>query len=138
MPFHYDQQLKLPEGKRFVLKRWLVQNEDDRGFWCRCAPGDRVALLESDGQEYQVTILFRGAITRLFVAEHDEISGESFVLQWVADGEDLPKGGRDFEVTQTNFQPDATPNSRRAGQSPASPEVQSSDSLRTPSSGGCG
>ena len=110
MPFHYDQQLKLPEGKRFLLKRWLVQSEDDRGFWCRCAPGDRIALLESEGQEYQLTILFRGAITRLFVAEHDEITGDSFVLQWVADGEDLPKGGRDFEVTQTNFQPGAAPN----------------------------
>src|SRR6266567_976315 len=32
----------------------------------------------------------------------------------------------------------AAPSSRRAGQLPASPQVQSSDSQRTPSSGGCG
>jgi hypothetical protein len=35
-------------------------------------------------------------------------------------------------------EPGAPPNSRRAGQLPASPQVQSSDSQRTPSSGGCG
>jgi hypothetical protein len=33
---------------------------------------------------------------------------------------------------------EAAPNSRPPSQSPASPEVQSSDSRRTPSSGGCG
>ena len=33
---------------------------------------------------------------------------------------------------------DAAPNSRPPSQLPTSPEVQSSDSLRTPSSGGCG
>lgn len=35
-------------------------------------------------------------------------------------------------------QPDAAPNSRQPSPSPSSPEVQSSDSLRTPFSGGCG
>jgi hypothetical protein len=37
-----------------------------------------------------------------------------------------------------SIEPDAPPNIRRAGQLPASPEVPSSDSQRTPSSGGCG
>lgn len=36
------------------------------------------------------------------------------------------------------FEHDAPPNSRPPSQSSASPEVQSSDSRRTPSSGGCG
>ncbi|MBI1175812.1 hypothetical protein GC207_00070 [bacterium] len=35
-------------------------------------------------------------------------------------------------------EPDAAPNSRPPSQLPLSPEVQSSDSQRTPSSGGCG
>jgi len=35
-------------------------------------------------------------------------------------------------------EPDAAPNSRPPSQFPTSPEVQSPDSLRTPSSGGCG
>jgi len=35
-------------------------------------------------------------------------------------------------------EPDAPPNSRPAQQLPTSPEVQSSDSQRTPSVGGCG
>jgi len=35
-------------------------------------------------------------------------------------------------------EPDAAPNSRPPSQFPSSPEVQSSDSQRTPSSGGCG
>jgi len=104
MPFHCDQTLSLPEGKRFTLKRWLIQNEDERGFWCRCAPNDRIAILESERREYQVIILFRGAISRLFVAGGEEITSDTFVLQWVADGEDLPKRGRDFEVTQASSQ----------------------------------
>jgi hypothetical protein len=33
---------------------------------------------------------------------------------------------------------DAAPNSRPPSQLPSSPQVQSSDSQRTPSSGGCG
>lgn len=37
-----------------------------------------------------------------------------------------------------NSEQDAAPNSRRAGQSSASPRVQSPDSQRTSSSGGCG
>jgi hypothetical protein len=42
--------------------------------------------------------------------------------------------GRPREITE----PDAAPNSRRAGQLPPSPDVQSPDSQRTSSSGGCG
>jgi hypothetical protein len=116
MGFHYDQQLKLPAGKRFVLKRWLVENESERGFWYPCEPGRHIAILESEGREFHVTILFRGALTRLWVAEGDEITSESFVLQWVADAEDLPKAGRDFEVSAMNFHPDGAGNSHRAGQ----------------------
>ena len=41
------------------------------------------------------------------------------------------KEGRDAE-------PDAPPNSRLPSQLPASPDIQSPDSLPTPSSGGCG
>jgi hypothetical protein len=37
-----------------------------------------------------------------------------------------------------NSEPDAAPNSRPPSPLPSSPEVQSSDSQRTPSSGGCG
>jgi hypothetical protein len=40
--------------------------------------------------------------------------------------------------TKARTEPGATPNSRPPSRLPSSPEVQSSDSLRTPSSGGCG
>jgi hypothetical protein len=38
----------------------------------------------------------------------------------------------------TNTEPDAAPNSRPPSQLPTSPEAQAPDSLRAPSSGGCG
>lgn len=37
-----------------------------------------------------------------------------------------------------NAEPDASPNSRPPSQFPSSSEIQTPDSLRTPSSGGCG
>jgi hypothetical protein len=42
------------------------------------------------------------------------------------------------ELESEVAEPSAPPNSRPPQQSPASPEVQTPDSLRTPSSGGCG
>jgi len=43
-----------------------------------------------------------------------------------------------ISATQKGSEQDAAPNSRPRSQFPASPEVQPSDSQRTPSSGGCG
>ena len=42
------------------------------------------------------------------------------------------------ETLKRIAEPDAPPNSRPPSQLPGSPEIQSSDSQRTPSSGGCG
>ncbi len=98
MPFHYDQKLSLPDGGPFRLKEWKIENQDDRGFWCQCAPGQTIATLETDTEEFEVICLFRASITKLFVMEGDEITQTTFFLQWVADGENLPRSGRDFEL----------------------------------------
>ena len=45
---------------------------------------------------------------------------------------------RFFALMPKTAEPDAAPSSRPPSQLPQSPEVRSSDSLRTPSSGGCG
>ncbi len=44
----------------------------------------------------------------------------------------------DSKKPQAGCEPDAAPSNRPPAQSSTSPEVQSPDSLRTPSSGGCG
>ena len=98
MPFHYDQKLSLPDGGPFRLMEWKVENQDDRGFWCQCAPGQIIATLETEAAEFEVICLFQAAITKLFVKEGDEVTQNTFFLQWVADGENLPRSGKDFEV----------------------------------------
>lgn len=53
--------------------------------------------------------------------------------------EELERRLHELVTTRINVaEPDAAPNSHPPSQSPPSPEVQSSDSLRTPSPGGCG
>jgi len=50
---------------------------------------------------------------------------------------DVPIGSR-VSLASKSAEQVAAPKSRRAGQLPASPEIRSSDSQRTSSSGGCG
>jgi hypothetical protein len=61
--------------------------------------------------------------------------GAEFTLR---EGAKIVGHGRVLERWTESAEPDAAPNSRCAGQSPTSPEIRLSDSLRTPSSGGCG
>jgi hypothetical protein len=57
-----------------------------------------------------------------------DFSAVRLPMEWFLDWE------RQLKITE----PGAAPNSRRAGQLPASPDIQSPDSQRAPSSGGCG
>jgi pyruvate/2-oxoglutarate dehydrogenase complex dihydrolipoamide acyltransferase (E2) component len=100
MPFHHDQKLSLPASGTFRLKEWRIENEDDRELWWHCSPGQVIATLESDSTEFDVVCLFEASITKQFVMEGDEVTQDTFFLQWVADGENLPYSGRDFEVRQ--------------------------------------
>ena len=98
MPFYYDQKLSLPDDGPFRLREWKIENQDDRGFWCQCAPEQIIATLDTGTKMFEVICLFQAAVSKLFVKEGDEITQNTFFLQWVADGENLPRSGREFEV----------------------------------------
>jgi len=76
--------------------------------------------------------------------ERTEALGLSFVSFLRSAGADLVQGAittcfvRAPGIERKSIQQDAAPNSRPPFQLPTSPENRSSDSLRTPSSGGCG
>jgi hypothetical protein len=71
--------------------------------------------------------------------------GSALVQEFLAGGAKNPGKGKWFYalnflniMTKERSQQDAPPNSRPPSELPTSPEIPKSDSLRTPSSGGCG
>jgi hypothetical protein len=101
-----------------------------------------IAAMQDDDLEFPDDVEFAYyAIYNLFNRYVSDRIGDD----WVIVNQALSAHGKGADYAailetsmKRNGEPDAAPNSRQPSRLPASPEVQSSDSQRTPSSGGCG
>lgn len=120
--------LRLTDGQRLDFKRFVLFLHSDSEFeWPRPRRG----------------------IVDWFWRVADDITGQRFGWWPVkSDGDmavwpffrraDYDRALQSPRLLRGKVEPDAPPNSRQPSQLASSPEVQSSDSQRTPSSGGCG
>jgi hypothetical protein len=129
-------------GRNFRLN--LQGQWEKMGFYTpRLADAPDAVLAEHTAlEEFRQSSKYRDLIDETLNSDDDppRLCGEDVeeVLPGTGDGEGTVGFAFYRESDDEKVERDAAPNSRPPSQLPSSPEVQSSDSQRTSSSGGCG
>ena len=66
------------------------------------APEQRLGTVEVAGRQYSVVICFRALIDKLYATEGSTVPADDFILQWIADGDEIPYGRTHFRLESSD------------------------------------